>query len=242
MEVNPREDFKALTMEAEAGPKEDKAAKELKENKAQEETGSVTIHVPKRMEEPKDQLSLDVQEESKEEQLARILAILRNCKLLEKKPPYMTCLKSAISENTVLKGDETVALCDLRSNINLRPLFVMKKLGIQKVQPTKISLEMADKSLKWAYRLVKYVLVKVEDLYLSAVFVIVDTGEDRDNSIILGRSFLATIKALIDIEKGELVLKLWDDHILFKIPNPHSLSDKRNTTVQHLVFQPSLSV
>ncbi|KAL4350499.1 hypothetical protein AHAS_Ahas10G0148100 [Arachis hypogaea] len=79
-EVNTKEECKALTVGAEAEPKEEPAPEELKEIKAQEETGSVTMHVPKRMEEPKDQLSLDVQEESKEEQLARILAILRNCK------------------------------------------------------------------------------------------------------------------------------------------------------------------
>ncbi|XP_016168729.1 uncharacterized protein LOC107611297 [Arachis ipaensis] len=118
------------------------------------------------------------------------------------------------------------ALCDLGSSINLIPLFVMKKLGIQEVQPAMISLEMAEKSLKRAYDMVKDVLVKFEDLYLPADFVILDTGEDRDNSIILERPFLATAKALIDVEKGELVLRLWEDHILFKIPNSQSPSDK----------------
>ncbi|KAL4329966.1 hypothetical protein AHAS_Ahas13G0352900 [Arachis hypogaea] len=37
-EVNPREECKAITMEAEGEPKEEKAVEELKENKAQEET------------------------------------------------------------------------------------------------------------------------------------------------------------------------------------------------------------
>ncbi|XP_072074047.1 uncharacterized protein [Arachis hypogaea] len=85
---------------------------------------------------------------------------------------------------------------------------------------------MAEKSLKRAYGMVEDVLGKVEDLYLPADFVILETGEDRDDSIILGRPFLATDKALIDVERGNLVLRLWEDHILFKIPNPQSPSDK----------------
>ncbi|XP_016192367.1 uncharacterized protein LOC107633239 [Arachis ipaensis] len=55
------------------------------------------------------------------------------------------------------------ALCDFGSSINLMPLSIMKRLGILEVQPAKISLEMADKSLKRAYGMVEDVLVKVED-------------------------------------------------------------------------------
>ncbi|XP_016199970.1 uncharacterized protein LOC107640976 [Arachis ipaensis] len=272
-------------MEAEAELKKELTPEKLKEIKAQEETESVTMHVPMRMEEPKDQPSPDVQEEPKEEQLARFLAILRKLQVnisiteaLEKKPPYMSD-KPQFDETTALKEDERVilikecstliqkklplkmpyprsflipctigtitfekTLCDLGSSINLMPLSVMKKLRIQEVLSTRISLEMADMSLKRTNDMVENVLVKVDDLFLPADFVILDTGEDRDDSIILGRTFLATEMALIDVEKGELVLRLNGDHILFKIPNPHSSSDKGGTTVHHLVFQPSLSV
>ncbi|XP_015955222.1 uncharacterized protein LOC107479611 [Arachis duranensis] len=65
---------------------------------------------------------------------------------------------------------------------------------------------MADKSQKQAYGSVENVLVKVKDLYLPADFVILNTGEDTNDSIILGRPFLATERALIDVERGELVL------------------------------------
>ncbi|XP_016164623.1 uncharacterized protein LOC107607158 [Arachis ipaensis] len=85
---------------------------------------------------------------------------------------------------------------------------------------------MEDKSLKHAYGMVENVLVKVEDLYLPTGFVILDTGEDKNNSIILGRPFLATKNALIDVGRGELILRLGEDHILFKISNSQSLSTK----------------
>ncbi|XP_016192758.1 uncharacterized protein LOC107633666 [Arachis ipaensis] len=159
--------------------KEEPATEELKEIKAQEETGSVTVHVPMKMEEPEDQPYPNMQQEPEDEELAQFLAVLRKlqvnisfAEVLEKNPPSMACLRSLISDKKTLKGDETV-------------------LGIQEAQPAKISLEMADKSLKRAYGMVENFLVKVESLYLPADFVILDTGEDRDESIILGRPFLA---------------------------------------------------
>ncbi|XP_057747114.1 uncharacterized protein LOC130966343 [Arachis stenosperma] len=157
---------------------------------------------------------------------------------LEKEPPSMVCLKASKGYETVVLAKECSALvqkklpqkwpdprsflipctigtitfekalCDLGSSINLMPLSVMKRLGIQNVQLAKISLEMADKSLKMAYGMVDDVLVKVENLYLPADFVILDTEKDRDAPIIFRRPFLAIVKALIDVEKGELVLRL----------------------------------
>ncbi|XP_020978063.1 uncharacterized protein LOC110271474 [Arachis ipaensis] len=94
------------------------------------------------------------------------------------------------------------ALCDLGSSINLMSFSIMKKLGIQEAQPIRIALEMADKSRKQAYGLLENVQVKVGELFLPANFVILDMGEDIDESIILGRSFLATGRALIDVERG----------------------------------------
>ncbi|XP_072078889.1 uncharacterized protein [Arachis hypogaea] len=77
------------------------------------------------------------------------------------------------------------ALCDLGTGINLMPLSIMEKLGIFEVQAARISLEMADNSRKHAYGLVEDVLVKVEGYYIPADFIILDTGKDEDESIIL---------------------------------------------------------
>ncbi|XP_016168332.1 uncharacterized protein LOC107610856 [Arachis ipaensis] len=189
-EVNPKEEYKALTMEGEAKLKEP-ATEELKEIRAQKEPKNVPMHTTMKKEEPKERPFPSVQQEPDDEQLAQFLVVLRKlqftisfAKVLEKNPPSMASLKSMISEKKALRGDETVvltkdcsalvqkklsqklsdpesflipctigtttfekALCDLSSSINLMPLSVMKKLGIQEVQPAKISLEMADKSL-----------------------------------------------------------------------------------------------
>ena len=119
------------------------------------------------------------------------------------------------------------ALCDLGSSINLMPLSVMKKLGIFEVQAARISLEMADNSRKEAYDQVEDVLVKVEGLYITADFIILDTGKDEDESIILGRPFLATARAVIDVDRGELILQLNKDNLVFTTQGSLSASMER---------------
>ena len=119
------------------------------------------------------------------------------------------------------------ALCDLGSGINLMPLSVIEKLGIYGVQAAKISLEMADNSRKQAYGQVEDVLVKVEGLYIPADFIVLDTGKEEDESIILGRPFLATARAVIDVDRGELILQLNKDNLVFTTQGSLSASMER---------------
>ncbi|QHN86441.1 Retrotransposon gag protein [Arachis hypogaea] len=168
------------------------------------------------------------------------VVLTKECSALVQKKLPLKMLDPGNFLTPCTKGTITFekALCDLGSSINLIPLSVIKKLGIQEAQPTKISLEMADKSLKRAYELVENVLVKVEDFYLPTDFVILDTGKEKDDSIILRRPFLPTGRALIDVERGELVLRMHEDYMLFKIFKPLPLS-KGGTSVQSLELQPS---
>ena len=108
------------------------------------------------------------------------------------------------------------AICDLGSGINLMPLSVMEKLGIIEVQPALFSLQLADKSMRQAYGMVEDVLVKVEGLYIPADFIILDTRKEDDECIILGRPFLATAEAVIDVNRGELVLQLNGEYLVFQ--------------------------
>ncbi|XP_016168522.1 uncharacterized protein LOC107611070 [Arachis ipaensis] len=241
-EVNPKEECKALTMKAKAEPKEEQLARFLAILRKLQFNISFAEVLEKKL---LYMACLDNATSEKTTLKGDELVVLTKeySALVQKKLP-LKMLDPGSFLTPCTKGTITFerALCDLGSSINLMPLSVMRKLRIQEVQHTRISLEMADRSLKRAYRMMENVLVKVEDLYLPTDFVILDTGEDKDNSIILGRPFLATARALIDVEKGERILRLWEDHILFKIPNPQSLPNKGGTTMKHLVFQPSLSV
>ncbi|XP_015940218.1 uncharacterized protein LOC107465760 [Arachis duranensis] len=208
-EVNSREECKALTVEVMTEPKEEPAIEELKEIRAHEETNNVPLHASLLGEEPKEYTSSDEDEASKEEQIARFLAILRKLKanfshtevveeedepvvlakecsaLVQKKlPQKLPDSGSFLIPCTIGTITFEKALYDLGSSINLMPLSVMKRLEILEVQHAKISLEMAEKSLKRAYNMVEDVLVMVEDLYIPANFVVLDTGGDDQKEII----------------------------------------------------------
>ncbi|XLT46965.1 hypothetical protein HN873_039569 [Arachis hypogaea] len=141
---------------------------------------------------------------------------------LKRQDPGKFSIPCAIGTMTFEK-----ALCDLGSSINLMPLSVMEKLGIIEVQAARISLEMADNSKKQAYGLVEDVLVKFEGHYIPADFIILETGKCMDESIILGRPFLATAKAVIDVDRGELIIQVNEDSLVFKAQGYPSITMER---------------
>ncbi|XP_070017784.1 uncharacterized protein [Nicotiana sylvestris] len=95
------------------------------------------------------------------------------------------------------------ALCDLGASINLMPLTIYKRLGIGKARPTSMLLQLAD--------------MTVGKFVFPAYFVILDCKIDKEIPILLGRSFLATGRALIDCETGELKMRLNDEEITFNV-------------------------
>ncbi|XP_075515718.1 uncharacterized protein LOC142550529 [Primulina tabacum] len=109
------------------------------------------------------------------------------------------------------------ALCDLGTSINLMPYSCFGNLGIGEVKSTTISLQLADRSIKYPRGVVEDVLVKVDKFIFPLDFVVLDMEEDLEIPLILGRLFLATRKALIDVHKGELVLRLNDESVVLNV-------------------------
>ena len=60
-------------------------------------------------------------------------------------------------------------------------------------------------------------LVKVDKFIFPADFIVLDMEEDKEIPIILGRQFLATNRAMIDVQKGELKLRVQDDKVRFSV-------------------------
>ena len=79
------------------------------------------------------------------------------------------------------------------------PLSIFKRLGLEEAKPTTVTLQLADQSLNHSRRIIEDVLVKFNKLILPADFIVLDMEEDREIPIILGRPFLATGRALIDV-------------------------------------------
>ncbi|XP_038882354.1 uncharacterized protein LOC120073617 [Benincasa hispida] len=110
-------------------------------------------------------------------------------------------------------------LCDLGASINLMPLSIFKKLDIGEAKLTTITIQLADRPIKLPEGKIEDVLVQVDKFIFPADFVILDYEADREIPIILGRPFLATGRALIDVHKGELTISVDDQVERFNILN-----------------------
>ncbi|XP_050908743.1 uncharacterized protein LOC127122448 [Lathyrus oleraceus] len=105
------------------------------------------------------------------------------------------------------------ALIDFGESVSLMPLSIYKRLGIGKVQDTKVTLQFPDHFVKRPYAVVEDVLVKIDKFLFSVDFVILEMPEDEEIPLILGRPFFETGRCLIDIEEGTLTLKVYDEEL-----------------------------
>ncbi|GKU88967.1 hypothetical protein SLEP1_g3172 [Rubroshorea leprosula] len=108
-------------------------------------------------------------------------------------------------------------LCDLGASINLMPFHVFRKLGLGEPSPTTVSLQLADRSIKYPRGVVEDVLVRVDKFIFPVDFIVLDMEEDFEMPLIFGRPFLATGRALIDVQQGKLSLRIHDEEIVFNV-------------------------
>ncbi|KAG9450108.1 hypothetical protein H6P81_010073 [Aristolochia fimbriata] len=108
-------------------------------------------------------------------------------------------------------------LCDLEASINLMPLSICRKLNLGELKETNIMLQLADRSTKKPNGLIEDVLVRIGKFIYPCDFVVLDMEVDWELPLILGRPFLATAAALIDVKQGKLTLRLNDEEIVFDI-------------------------
>ncbi|GJZ64775.1 reverse transcriptase domain-containing protein [Tanacetum coccineum] len=124
--------------------------------------------------------------------------------------------------------EECLALADLGASINLMPLSVWEKLALSELTPTSMTLELADRSITKPIGIAEDVYVKVGKFKFPADFVVVDFDADPRVPLILGRSFLKTIHALIDVYKGELTLRVEKEAITFNLDQTSRYSSNYN--------------
>ena len=97
------------------------------------------------------------------------------------------------------------------------PLSIFRRLGLGEARLTTVTLQLAYRSLKHPRGVIEDVLVKVDKLIFLADFIVLDMEEDKEIPIILGRPFLSTGRAMIDMQMGELKLRVQDDEVKFNV-------------------------
>ena len=108
-------------------------------------------------------------------------------------------------------------LCDPGASINLMPLSIFRRLRLGEAKLATVTLQLADQSLKHPRGIIEDVLVKVDKFIFPTDFIVLDMEEDKEIPIILGRPFLATGRALIDVQKGEIKLRVQDEEFRFSV-------------------------
>ena len=162
-----------------------------------------------------------------------------NAIIQQKLPAKMKDLDSFTIPCSIGKYEFKKALCDSGASINLMPLSVVQRLSLGELTPTAITLQMADRSMEQPEGILEDVLVKVGKFVFLMDFVVMQMEEDTQVPLLLGSPFLATGVALIDIQKGELTLRVGDEAMHFNInrslEHPNVESDScmavRNTSL-----------
>nr|GEY94460.1 hypothetical protein [Tanacetum cinerariifolium] len=111
--------------------------------------------------------------------------------------------------------ESCMALADLGASNNLMPLSVWKKLSLLDLTPTRMTLELAIRSIACPAGIAEDVCVQVGKFTFSADFVVNDYDVDLRVPLILGRPFLRTARALVDVHGKELILRDGDENLIF---------------------------
>nr|GEW88785.1 ribonuclease H-like domain-containing protein [Tanacetum cinerariifolium] len=95
--------------------------------------------------------------------------------------------------------------------------FLIPSLLLMELTPTCMTLELADRSVSKPIGIAKDVSVKVGVFHFLADFVVVDFEPEPRVLLIIGRCFLKTGRALIDVYKGELTLRIGNKSITYNL-------------------------
>nr|GEW65630.1 hypothetical protein [Tanacetum cinerariifolium] len=120
--------------------------------------------------------------------------------------------------------DSENALADLRSSINLMPYSIFWQLSISKLKPTRMSIQLADRSIKYLIGVCEDLLVKINKFIFSVDFVVLKMDENELVLVILRRPFPASTRSVIDVHEGRLSLRV--DNKIVTFNNGKSMKSK----------------
>ncbi|GKA08017.1 reverse transcriptase domain-containing protein [Tanacetum coccineum] len=168
-------------------------------------------------------------------ELAKI-PLNKNCSaiLLKKLPVKLGDLGKFLIPCNFLGMDVCHALADLGASINLMPLSFWKKLSLPELTPTRMTLELANRSITHPKGLAEDVYVKVGKFHFPTDFVVVDFEADPRVPLILRKSFLRTGRALIDVYREEITLRVDNEAVTFNLDQTTRYSSTNDKSVNRI--------
>ncbi|KAK2373435.1 hypothetical protein QL285_074466 [Trifolium repens] len=139
-------------------------------------------------------------------------AIIQRTLLKKEKDPGRVTLPVTIGNVNVGK-----ALINLGSSINLIPLSVVERIDGLNITRTRMTLQLADKSITYPSGIAEDVLVKVDKFMFPIDVVVMDIEEDDDVPLILGRGFMKTACMMINIDDGVMKVRVQNEEVNFNL-------------------------
>ena len=134
---------------------------------------------------------------------------------MKKRDPGEPMIMSEIGGMSIMRS-----LLDTEASINILPKSVFDRYHVGELQPFPVEGCLADGSVRKRHGIVEDVIIKIEDCCFPVDFLVVDMKTSKElcyASIILGRRFLATVKAITDWEKEEVILKVGEHTVKVNI-------------------------
>ncbi|XP_023770778.1 uncharacterized protein LOC111919455 [Lactuca sativa] len=109
------------------------------------------------------------------------------------------------------------ALADSGASVNLMPYSFFKKLDLSEPRPIRMSIHLANKTVTFPRGICEDLLVKVDKFVFPVDFIVLDMEGDPQVPIILGRPFLNTASAIVDMQDSKITLRVGDESITFGV-------------------------
>ncbi|GJZ42641.1 putative reverse transcriptase domain-containing protein [Tanacetum coccineum] len=138
---------------------------------------------------------------------------------------YICCHKEPKSINRNFKNSNQAN--EQGASVSVMPLSTYLNLGLGEIAHTRLTVELADRTVKYLKGITENVLVGIVKFTFPVDFIILDMPEDIKVPLILRRPFLSIARAKIDVYKRKITLRVREENIIFKSIKPASSLIKR---------------
>jgi len=146
----------------------------------------------------------------------KTIALIRESSAIIKKLPPKLGDPGSFSIPCVI-GSEAIDkdMCDLGASVSLLTLSIFNRIGIGELKPTEVTLKLADRTNIHPVGFIEDIPIEVGGIYIPTDFIVLDMDEDDQVPIVLGRPFLATAGAMIDVKGGMIAFRVSDEIVEF---------------------------
>ena len=100
--------------------------------------------------------------------------------------------------------------------MNIMPKVIYEELDYPALSPRTMLVQLADSTVRYPEGISEHVFVQVRDSFIIANFMVMDMEGNLVVDLVLGRPFLRSAKARIDVGRGEICFRIGKEDMFFK--------------------------